>query len=388
MCRLPFTELMRSPRCVSPAVTYPTGKRSYGSPSISWLVGTKQRHLVYCHCPAGLIYRGLTLPTNVSITDCTQVRINGARLAFTTVWESSSGFLFAVFINQSLEGADPLIMSNNWGQQSVQGDAVFPPSPEPTAYLSSRNVTHPLMREALKHVDLSRMQGPGHKQVVDFRFNGAHSIITAWAYTSPRGLTLPLVYVSSHDVVAGPYLRLRDTINGVLAATIVLVSFVFWVFVRLYFVAPLLEITRLLDRSVQRGARALYHAGKHGIGALAEVRALGNAHNAAMRQLREVDAFVPEAVRQELRRGTVHTTPTLSLRATVPGPNVVTVSSHSRAARLARHLSTVVYITIRPPHPLPGSSHHTGTTPAPPLRCPFPASAWWPWWSALACAWP
>ncbi|CAJ1017721.1 hypothetical protein Q4I32_001724 [Leishmania shawi] len=56
-----------------------------------------------------------------------------------------------------------------------------------------------------------------------------------------------------------PYLRLRDTANSVLAAAIVLVSFVFWRLIELYFVAP----------------------------------------------LREVDAFVPAAVREELRGGTL-----------------------------------------------------------------------------------
>ncbi|KAG5485125.1 hypothetical protein CUR178_08096 [Leishmania enriettii] len=332
---------------------------------LTWLQPPFHSHLIYYNYPAGLIYRGLTLPPNVSVTDCMQVCINGTRLALNALCEATSGFLFAAFINRSLGDADPLIMANNWGQQTMQGDVVFPSSPEPTTYLKSSSVRPPLMREALERVDLSRMQEPGYKHCVDFRFNDAHSIITVWAYTSPRGLTLPLVYVSSHEIVTGPYLRLRDTVNGILAATIVLVSFVFWAFVRLYFVLPLLEITRLLDRSVQRGTRALYHAGKHGIGALAEVRALGNAHNAAMRQLREVDAFIPAAVRQQLRRGTVHTTLKASLEAALPGPNVVAASSQPRAARLARHLSTVVYITARSSHPPPGALHSTSTAPAP-----------------------
>ncbi|CAJ1986435.1 protein kinase [Leishmania donovani] len=333
---------------------------------LRWLQPSSHPHLIYYNYPAGLIYRSLKLPTNVSITDCTQVHIDGARLALNTIGEAKSGFLLAVFINQSLADADPLIMSNNWGQQTVHDNIIFPFSEHaPTAYLKSSNVSHPLMREALKHVDLSRMRDPGYKHSVDFRYNDARAVITVWAYTSCHGLTLPLVYVNSQNTVTGPYLRLHDTLNGVLAAVMVLVSLVFWLFVQLYFAAPLREITRLLNCSVQRGARALYRAGKHGIGALAEVRALGNAHNAAMRQLREVDAFVPAAVRKELPRGTLPAPLTVPIETTLAGLNVVMGSSENRAAHLARHLSTVVYITVRPPQPPPVASHSSSRTPAP-----------------------
>ncbi|CBZ24100.1 putative protein kinase [Leishmania mexicana MHOM/GT/2001/U1103] len=330
---------------------------------LRWLQPSSHPHLIHYNYPAGLIYRSLKLPTNVSITDCTQVHIDGARLALNTISEVKSGFLLAVFINQSLADADPLIMSNNWGQQTVHDNIIFPSSEHaPTAYLKSSNVSHPLMREALKHVDLSRMQDPGHKHSVDFRYKDSHAVITVWAYTSRYGLTLPLVYVNSQNIITGPYLRLHDTLNGVLAAVMVLVSLIFWLFVQLYFAAPLREITRLLDCSVQRGARALYRAGKHGIGALAEVRALGNAHNAAMRQLREVDAFVPAAVREELPRGSLPALLTVPIETTLAGLNVVTGSPENR---VARHLSTVVYITMRPLQPPSVASHDSSRTPAP-----------------------
>ncbi|GET86196.1 hypothetical protein, unknown function [Leishmania tarentolae] len=334
---------------------------------LRWLQPRSHPHLLYYNHPAGLIYRGLKLPANVSITDCAHVYIDGAQLALNTIGEAKSGFLLAVFINQSLAGPDPLIMSNNWGQQTVHNDIIFSSGEHaPTTYLKSSNVSHPLMREALKHVDLARMQNQGYKRSVEFRYKDAHAIITLWAYTSSHGLTLPLVYVNSQNIVTGPYLQMHDTFNGVLAAAIVLVSVVFWSFVQLYFSAPLREMTRLLDCSVQRGARALYRPGKHGIGALAEVRALGNAHNAAMRQLREVDTFVPAAVREELPLGPLQAPLTVPIKTTLPGLNVFTEASQSRAARLARHLSTVVYIILGPSQPQPVESRRFSKAAAPP----------------------
>ncbi|CAJ1014460.1 hypothetical protein IOCL2690_000040800 [Leishmania lindenbergi] len=116
-----------------------------------------------------------------------------------------------------------------------------------------------------------------------------------------------------------PYLRLRDTANSVLAAAIVLVSFVFWLLIELYFVAP----------------------------------------------LREVDAFVPAAVREELRGDTLQAPLTIPVDITLPGFNVIAESSHRRAARLALHLSTVVFIAVQPSYPPRAASYHISMTPGP-----------------------
>ncbi|KAL7702801.1 protein kinase-like protein [Lotmaria passim] len=342
-----FTSLLHNTPVFKEAAAYFNGTIKYIDYRTMWRAFPTIPHIIYCTIPAGFLFRGLNLPPNINVTDYVDVRVNGAGLLTAHTSASLTNITAAIFINASLTDKDPLVMSNNWGQPSVNDTEILATYEEgQVKYLPVSNISDPLMRAALKHVSLKALQAEGYNRTVDFQYRGAPARVTAATLTTTRGLVLPMVFVSSNAAIAMPYRRIMNICNGVTAVVIVAFTALFWWFINRQLRHPLQRISMLLLQSVKHGTRALFHHDHGAILMLTEVHQLGEAHNNAMRQLREIDTFIPEAVRQDilldnankLSLSLAHSQISQSLRA----------SMRAHAKLLLTHLSTVVYISIRP----------------------------------------
>ena len=178
------------------------------------------------------LFRGLNLPPNINVTDYVNVRVNGAGLLTAHTSATLTNITAAIFINASLTDKDPLVMSNNWGQPSVNDTEILATYEEgQVSYLPVSNISDPLMRAALKHVSLKALQAEGYNHTVDFQYRGAPARVTAATLTTTRGLVLPMVFVSSNAAIAMPYRRIMNICNGVTAVVIVAFTALFWWFV-------------------------------------------------------------------------------------------------------------------------------------------------------------
>jgi hypothetical protein len=341
-----YDNLLAGNPAFTEASAYYNGTIKYIDYRTLWRAFPTIPHIIYCNIPASFLFRGLNLPPHINVMDYVDVRVDGSTLLTTSNAASATGITAAIFINASLEDDDPLVMSDNWGQASVNDTEILTTYEEgQVTYLRVSNISDHLMRAALGHVNLKELYTEGYSHTVDFQFDGAPATVTATTYTTKRGLILPMVLVSSHAAIALPYRRIMNICNGVNAVVILLITAFFWWFIKHHLHDPLQRISTLLLISVRRGTRALFHPNRHDIIALTEVHELGDAHNDAMRQLREIDTFIPEAVRQDILHGN---TRKLSSAARSINSASLRNSLRAHARLLLTHLSTVVYITIRP----------------------------------------
>jgi hypothetical protein len=107
------------------AERYYNGTIKYVNYRKLWRAFSVIPHILYCSIPAGFLFRGLRLPTGMAITDYVDVRINGAGILTTRTASAWTSITATTFINASLDDDDPIVMSNNWGQQSVNDSEIM-----------------------------------------------------------------------------------------------------------------------------------------------------------------------------------------------------------------------------------------------------------------------
>ncbi|KAG5497647.1 hypothetical protein JKF63_03912 [Porcisia hertigi] len=316
------------------------------------------------------LYRGQEPPdrNHGTITDYVHLHINGSRLLQEMDGARLTGARIALFINHTLAHADPLIMSNNWGQPTTHNTVIYTPLLQSnTTYLKSSDIHDPLMRAALKRVNLAALQVEGYRYTVDFQYECAPATVTAWSYMTSKGLVLPLIYVSGQADITPPHTCIDIVSNCTVAAAVLVLTAVFWCLIHRTFSKPLSGLQASLLASVEHGERQLYRPGRGTrLVRFAEVEALIKAHNKTMQQLRDVDAFVPEGLRQRIMDGTTsHSEDAAKRGASTRLPR--RRRRKPKATPLSLHLSTVVYVSIRA-----NASITTALAPSPPPPPPPP----------------
>ncbi|KAG5472073.1 hypothetical protein CUR178_02741 [Leishmania enriettii] len=316
-------------------------------PRHHWIFPVSMPHLLCYVLPLGFLARGRKDISSAHYTDFTQVHLDGSRLLLDYDFVEARGLSMVAFINQSLADDDPLVLSNSWGQPSVSDDSIY--SIYPTAsviYLRTSNISDPLMRAALQHVDLASLQQQGYRHTVGFEYAGAAAVVTAYAYTTVHGLVVPIVLASSHAAITVPYMRLMRIFDGIVVAVILLLTVICFDTARRLISHPLRRMTMLMLASLRAGRRALFYTTTtKTLLQLTEVHALIQAHNAAMKQLREIDAFVPDelCVEESARRPNSSVSHTASSIG-IPASRKVVHLGHRHPSM---HLSTAVFVTIR-----------------------------------------
>ncbi|CBZ29239.1 hypothetical protein, unknown function [Leishmania mexicana MHOM/GT/2001/U1103] len=331
-----------------------------------WILPEIMPHIICYILPVGYLARGRTDISGMSYTDFTQVLLDGSRMLLDYDFVEAPGLAMAAFINQSLADDDPLVLSNSWGQPSVSNDSIYSIfTAVPVTYLKASNISDPLMRAALKHVDLAALQEEGYRRSVNFEYAGAAAFVTAYAYTTAQGLVVPLVVASSHAAITTPYLLLMRIFDAILAAVILLLTGASFNSARCLISQPLRRITALMLASMSAGRRALFYTTTSStLLQLTEVHALIKAHNAAMQQLREIDAFVLDELSAEGRAQ--RTTSSVSNIASSMGTSQGRKGTKLGSRCLATHLSTAVFLIIQPPSAPSGSQAVLSLTAAPP----------------------
>ncbi|KAG5497645.1 hypothetical protein JKF63_03910 [Porcisia hertigi] len=333
-----------------------------------WRVGTYLPHLLALNTPACIVDRSLPDRNHGIITDYVHLHINGSRLLQEMDGARLTGARIALFINHTLAHADPLIMSNNWGQPTTHNTVIYTPLLQSnTTYLKSSDIHDPLMRAALKRVNLAALQVEGYRYTVDFQYECAPATVTAWSYMTSKGLVLPLIYVSGQADITPPHTCIDIVSNCTVAAAVLVLTAVFWCLIHRTFSKPLSGLQASLLASVEHGERQLYRPGRGTrLVRFAEVEALIKAHNKTMQQLRDVDAFVPEGLRQRIMDGTTsHSEDAAKRGASTRLPR--RRRRKPKATPLSLHLSTVVYVSIRA-----NASITTALAPSPPPPPPPP----------------
>ncbi|KAG5495914.1 hypothetical protein JIQ42_02791 [Leishmania sp. Namibia] len=277
---------------------YVNGTLQRIDPRHHWVLPVSMPHLLCYVLPLGFLARGRKDISSAHYTDFTQVLLDGSRLLLDYDFVEERGLSMVAFINQSLADNDPLVLSNSWGQPSVSDDSIY--SIYPTAsvtYLRTSNISDPLMRAALQHVDLASLQQQGYRRTVGFEYAGAAAVVTAYAYTTVQGLVVPVVLASSHAAITVPYMRLMRIFDGIVVAVILLLTLICFDSARRLISQPLRRMTMLMLASLRAGRRALFYTTTtKTLLQLTEMHALIQAHNATMQRLRNVDAFVPEGL--------------------------------------------------------------------------------------------
>ncbi|CAJ1032990.1 Protein kinase domain/Protein tyrosine kinase, putative, partial [Leishmania shawi] len=343
---------------------YLNGTMDSIDPRHHWIFPSATPHLLCYVLPLGYIVRSHANISSVHYTDFTQVQLDGSRMLMDNFVEAP-GFVMAIFIHQSLADDDPLVLSNSWGQPSVSNDSVYSIfGTAPVTYLKVSSISDPLMRAALKYVDLAALQLQGYRRTVDFEYSGAAAVVTAHSYTTGQGLVVPIVLASSHAAITAPYLRLRRILNAIVAVVILLLTVAFFGIARRLISQPLRRMTAFILTSLRAGRRAVFYTNRYTVLQLTEVHALIQAHKAAMKQLREIYAFVPD----ELRVGDSTRRINSSVSNTASSTDIPTSRKATKlgSRSLVTHLSTAVFLNIRSPAPRAGSQPVAPITALPP----------------------
>ncbi|CAC9519846.1 protein kinase-like protein [Leishmania infantum JPCM5] len=311
----------------------------------AWRVNPILPHLMELNVPVGMVYGSPTMPVTTPITDYALLHINGSRLLREPDGTHHIGARIALFVNQTLTDADPAIMSNNWGQHFISSVIHTPLVNTSVTYLKASDVRDPLMRAALQHVDLAQLQSEASRSTVGFQHNGAPAMVTAWTYTTSKGLCLPLVYASVQENITVPHTLIRDMGNGIMVAAVLIFTLIFWRLIHRTISQPLNGVQASMLASVEHGDRQLYYLRDSKLVRFTEVDALIKAHNKTMQQLRDVDAFIPEGLRLRVTDGSAHQSDD------VPTRRFSCLTHNSRPPKLkgpqlSLHLSTVVYISM------------------------------------------
>ena len=312
---------------------------------VSWFSPPSMPHLFYYILPVSMVARGLKV--NRSLNDYVQVRVDGSRVLFGNAHKHATGLSIAAFIPQSLTFADPKVLATSWGQNSVSNNSIFLASAvENVTYLAVSDISDPLMRAALQHVNLTHLLRRDCHESTDFYYRGATATVTAVTYTTHNGCVLHLVYASSHATIAGPYRRSAWIARAFLIFSEFLFTALFWVFVHTQFSTPLLRMGELMLCNVEAHTRVMFVAGSTTWMRLKEVCRLTRAHNQAVRRLQEIEVFIPVAVRNYFAQ---HATYARSLVAeSSASESSPTELDAPQLGHLTSLTLSVVYVMLRP----------------------------------------
>ncbi|GET91185.1 protein kinase-like protein [Leishmania tarentolae] len=312
-----------------------------------WRVNPILPHLMELNLPAGMVYCGPSMPCTAAISDYVLLRINSSKLLGDANGTHQIGARVALFINETLTDADPTILSNNWGQHVITSALHTLPVNSSVTYLKVSDVDDPLMRSALQHVDFAALQSASRRRTIEFQHNGAPAMVTAWVYTTSRGLSMPLVYTSVQGNSTAPHTLMRDMSNGIMVSTVLIFTLILWQLLHRTISKPLNGVQASMLASIEHGGRQLYHPSESSLVRFTEVEALIQAHNKTMQQLRNVDAFIPEGLRLRVTDGHSHHSSDVALQRLSSSLNN-SRPQKLKGTQLLLHLSTVVYLSISP----------------------------------------
>lgn len=192
---------------------------------------------------------------------------------------------------------DPVVWSNNWGQAVSEKPWALSLSYVDTNYtvLHVSGVSDPLMKAALRHVNLKLLTEDGSAETHRFVYNGGSAWVTAWRHTTDLGLTACFVLVTPTYPVCGSTLSSFQVIGGVIGAVVVVFTVLFYVFVERNFSRPLRRLAVVMEKSGLRyrssQLRKKVSMGSHCM-RFTEIEELLLSYNEAIEQIQQIDTFV------------------------------------------------------------------------------------------------
>ncbi|ORC86442.1 protein kinase, partial [Trypanosoma theileri] len=134
-----------------------------------------------------------------------------------------------------------LVFGNNWGQPLSNVTNVWKSTirGEPIRFMYTDDVTDPVMREGLKHINLRDVMSVGQKVEKRFLYGGFDARITAKYVVTESGVELVLVVVTDRSYYLGPVLFHRDVTFIGEAIVLLLVTVICIIFVECCMVRPL-----------------------------------------------------------------------------------------------------------------------------------------------------
>lgn len=268
---------------------------------LMWSFARRSPHLLHFTFPSMLLYRSGEIPADKDPSLFMRLIIDASRLLQIQSIDTTDTFASAIFTPDSLDLEDPLLMSNNWGQRAMNSTTIGMVLHGVNArYLRVSNVSNPLMRAALKHVNLKAFKQRGYSSSADFTYRGAPATVSAFYYNKYGSPCLPVVCVSAQRPVTAPFTRIMN-ICLIAATTLVAVeTALFFLFVHRYLSAPLRRLTVMLINRLepQSGSSSSTSDAVRPDDAyfqLSEVQTLIAAGISAMARMRQIDAFIPNA---------------------------------------------------------------------------------------------
>ncbi|KAF8299355.1 putative protein kinase [Trypanosoma cruzi] len=198
-----------------------------------------------------------------------------------------------MLVDPDLRAEQLLVVANSWGQPlanvtnawlaTVRGDAV--------KFMYVEDVEDPIMREALKHVDLRAAISSGSDQNASFPYGGFDGRITAKRIDVQGGVKFLLVVVTSRSYYLGPVILYRNVaiVAGIVVLLLVTVACV--AFVECCLVIPL-RATRAELKLALGGAPVSARSRRRAV--LREVRELEDVCTTLRCRLDKVRLYMPE----------------------------------------------------------------------------------------------
>lgn len=239
------------------------------------------------------------------------VRIEGRRAAMSDDFDvERTGIRLMALIPPEEADVEPLVMSNNWGQEVV--DRTYPYGLTfdngDLQYLPVSQINDTLMRSVVRAVDMKAFTTSDEYEqrgMVDYQ--NTRALFVAWQYTTPLGMKGHYVMVMPFSsIVESPQLRFA-VLGGAFTGVVVALTLLFFVATEHFLSVPLRQMGRSMTESsrsyrapsdgpsttrcyVNRGSRYLR---------LSEVDELLETYNDAMQQLAQLDTFIQRDARRD-----------------------------------------------------------------------------------------
>ncbi|KEG12876.1 protein kinase [Trypanosoma grayi] len=235
-----------------------------------------------------------------------------------------------------------LVFANNWDQplHNVSNPWTAMDKGEPIKYMTSDDVSDPIMREGLRNIDLRRALISGKKEEDVFPYGGYNGRITAEHIVTESGVAMLLVVVTTRSYYFGPVFVYRDIgiAGGVLV--LVLVTGACIAFVECCLIRPLRTTKRELKMAL---SGAPVGAAQHRPVLLREVRELADVCDTLRRRLHKVRSYMPDRLLVD-----ENATATAGLSDLSPHGHEVDSLHGPPASDLRRVMCSVAYVYYTP----------------------------------------
>jgi hypothetical protein len=342
-----LAKLSKSDPVFSAAKSFYNGSATTFDTSLMW---TRKAHLpnvLWLTYPTTLLYTINTVPADKDVELFAKLAIDITTLLKPAHTQFDFNVTTAIFADATLADDDPSIVACSWEQEFLTSPSMDELNKNASyKYFPVSTISNPLMRAALKHVNLKALQQSQHAHSADFIYDGAPATVTATIFQKDGCPGLPIVYVTAQSAITPPYTRIMNICNGVACVVIVAVTAIFWCCIHRCLSTPLEGVTALLEGSAQAGIRSRRDVRLvDDCFQLSEVRTLMQVSSDAVARLRHIDTFIPEARLHQLQF------PHSRLQGCGEGSSSkLTSSTRSMCASfndLTEQIMTVVYLRIR-----------------------------------------